>query len=255
MLTHALGLVAFLVASANFVANRPVRLVGIEAALVALFVVGCSFTLLASTGYHLFLCVGGRATYDKLYSCDLVGIVSSILTSFYIALWAAFRCSPTVRVGYCVMITLVCGWLGAVTSVPALRDNFALATSSFVGAVASSVFPVGHYFVANWSHGLFEIDTGSRITVGILANLGCYAVGLVFYISKAPERFAPGAFDYWLHSHQVWHFFVFLGPVCMLYAVDPTIGHMAGGAEGNDLCCSAVGATFATEDACLATTT
>lgn len=36
--------------------------------------------------------------------------------------------------------------------------------------------------------------------------LGIYALGLVFYVSRFPERFAPvGLFDYLGASHQLWH--------------------------------------------------
>jgi len=37
-----------------------------------------------------------------------------------------------------------------------------------------------------------------------------YAIGGFFYAFKIPERFAPGKFDYWFHSHQFWHAFIFL---------------------------------------------
>mmetsp|Transcript_24651 Transcript_24651/g.72298 ORF Transcript_24651/g.72298 Transcript_24651/m.72298 type:complete len:130 (+) Transcript_24651:757-1146(+) len=43
----------------------------------------------------------------------------------------------------------------------------------------------------------------------IFGMLGCYAVGFVFYASRAPERFRPGMFDFVAHSHQIWHLLVF----------------------------------------------
>jgi adiponectin receptor len=39
----------------------------------------------------------------------------------------------------------------------------------------------------------------------------CYIFGFVFYISKVPERFYPGKFDFIGMSHNFWHVGVALG--------------------------------------------
>jgi adiponectin receptor len=38
-----------------------------------------------------------------------------------------------------------------------------------------------------------------------------YATGAVFYVTRIPERWKPGAFDIAGHSHQIFHVFVVLG--------------------------------------------
>ena len=35
-----------------------------------------------------------------------------------------------------------------------------------------------------------------------------YIVGVFIYISRVPERFYPGKFDFIGHSHNIWHLFV-----------------------------------------------
>jgi adiponectin receptor len=42
------------------------------------------------------------------------------------------------------------------------------------------------------------------------AMFGFYAIGFFFFLTRIPERWFPGAFDVLLHSHQLWHVFVFL---------------------------------------------
>lgn len=57
-----------------------------------------------------------------------------------------------------------------------------------------------------------------------------YGVGVVFYITKIPgmcceidgcecstERWSPGRFDVWLHSHQWWHLCVMSAPAVYYY--------------------------------------
>ncbi len=50
----------------------------------------------------------------------------------------------------------------------------------------------------------------------VIWMLGFYGIGFGFYISHAPERWFPGAFDLFLHSHQLWHLCV-LGAVLVWY--------------------------------------
>ena len=65
-----------------------------------------------------------------------------------------------------------------------------------------------------------------------------------------PERQFPGAFDNWLHSHQLWHIFVFLGPIFMLVAVEGTVGRTGDAGTEVAVCCAADGPTFPTSDQC-----
>ena len=41
----------------------------------------------------------------------------------------------------------------------------------------------------------------------------CGVVGFGIFCARAPEIWAPGAFDIWFHSHQWWHVFTTAGPL------------------------------------------
>ena len=44
---------------------------------------------------------------------------------------------------------------------------------------------------------------------GWFALMGAsYILGVVVYISRIPERFYPGTFDFIGQSHNIWHLFV-----------------------------------------------
>lgn len=49
-------------------------------------------------------------------------------------------------------------------------------------------------------------------------------MGANFYQAKVPERFAPGRFDVWGHSHQIFHVCVLLGAA----------SHLTGAIKGFD---------------------
>lgn len=42
--------------------------------------------------------------------------------------------------------------------------------------------------------------------------IGLYAIGFCFYFFHIPEKWFPGRFDYWCHSHQIWH-------LCVVFAI------------------------------------
>ena len=59
--------------------------------------------------------------------------------------------------------------------------------------------------------------------------VGYYALGFVFFVTRAPERFAPGAFDIVAQSHQFWHLLVLGGALEYLHALRLAAAHDAGG--------------------------
>jgi adiponectin receptor len=65
------------------------------------------------------------------------------------------------------------------------------------------------YSVQTWTA---DPSVRSMLLPGLINMFACYGLGFFFFISRVPERFFPGKFDVWLHSHQLWH-------LCVLGAV------------------------------------
>lgn len=61
----------------------------------------------------------------------------------------------------------------------------------------------------------------SRILLGYLS----YSGGVLFYITRFPERFFPGKFDYFGSSHQIWHCFVNMGAYFVYSGILAYISH------------------------------
>jgi adiponectin receptor len=60
-------------------------------------------------------------------------------------------------------------------------------------------------YVFGWDH---ASDALSLQYYGWMGGL--YLVGAFLYSARIPERWFPGTFDLWLHSHQIFHVFVLL---------------------------------------------
>ena len=68
----------------------------------------------------------------------------------------------------------------------------------------SGIAPAIHYGISEgWSNQLSLKNLGLLLLMGIL-----YIIGAIMYALRIPERFYPGKFDIWLHSHQIFHVFV-----------------------------------------------
>ena len=80
-------------------------------------------------------------------------------------------------------------------------------------------FPIVYlvYVQGHWLVDSAEIRTHALMSLG---GTCCAFFGGVFYFGKIPERWAPGRFDFLFHSHQFWHFFVWLGPTLILQGME-----------------------------------
>jgi adiponectin receptor len=164
-------------------------------------------------------CLGMSATYHTIQNhshevavwgnkLDYLGIVFLIWGSFIPVLYYAFTSEPELRRTYWAMITT----LAAGTSVacvhpsfrtPALRPFRAL---MFVLMGLSAVFPVLHGIR------LYGVEH-LRKSIGldwVLLEGALYITGAGIYAARIPEKWAPGKYDIWGSSHQIFHVLVVL---------------------------------------------
>jgi adiponectin receptor len=164
-------------------------------------------------------CLGMSATYHTIQNhshevavwgnkLDYLGIVFLIWGSFVPVLYYAFGDEPELRKTYWAMITT----LAAGTSIacvhptfrtPALRPFRAL---MFVLMGLSAVFPVLHGVKL---YGVEHLRTSIGLDWVVLQGV-LYIVGAVIYAARVPEKWAPGKYDIWGSSHQIFHVLVVL---------------------------------------------
>jgi adiponectin receptor len=49
------------------------------------------------------------------------------------------------------------------------------------------------------------IEPYTNYIIGGITMGGLYIFGASLYVLRVPERFCPGVFDVWAHSHQLFH--------------------------------------------------
>ncbi|KAG5456722.1 MAG: hemolysin-III related-domain-containing protein, partial [Olpidium bornovanus] len=74
-------------------------------------------------------------------------------------------------------------------------------TGLFIALGAAGIIPVGHgVYLYGLSLAVEAVSLKHLLAMGTV-----YIVGALIYASRIPESLAPGRFDIWFHSHQIFH--------------------------------------------------
>ncbi|KAK1794412.1 hypothetical protein P4O66_011296 [Electrophorus voltai] len=162
----------------------------------------CLSPTVGSVLYHVFMNhEGGARVYHALLSCDMFGVWLINTLGALPIVHITLLCQPPPRRRVAMLTYLLFSCHGVHSAMTARSSGLRL--RSFTWQVLFRAF----LFLLRW----IGCGTGSPgslhlyLTMDLLALLG----GLV-NISRVPERFSPGRFDYWLNSHQIMHVIVAL---------------------------------------------
>ncbi|KAF2153714.1 mPR-like GPCR protein [Myriangium duriaei CBS 260.36] len=184
------------------------------------FFTGTCTCLAASAAYHLFSDVSHQ--HARVWNgVDYAGIVACVWGSFVACLHFGFPddLPPSAPEGwvdvgrsrrraYETMISSLAVVCTVVSVTPRFRTPAwrPFRASMFVAMGMSAVFPVAH----GWAvYGREQLER--QMSVGWVAlQGGLYVLGAGLYAARIPERFAPGRFDLFGASHQIFHVLVVL---------------------------------------------
>lgn len=228
--SHLIPAIGFLIIAASLYLTIVPRYDSIEKADV--FVFGCFFAGAA-------ICLGMSATYHAISNhsyqvsrlgnkLDYVGIVFLITGSFIPSIYYVFYCHEHLQEFYWLMI---CG-LGLGCASVSIFDRFRTPAwrpyraGMFVAMGLSAIFPVLHGMEM---YGIEEMR--DRIGLIPLISQGAlYILGAGIYAARWPERTAPGKYDIWGSSHQIFHVLVVLAAFTHFYGLVIAFDYHHGGA-------------------------
>ncbi|KAJ3206207.1 hypothetical protein HDU67_008309 [Dinochytrium kinnereticum] len=177
----------------------------LDVIVVSIFLMSAIFCLGLSTTYHL-CCCHSHEVAKAWNKADYVGIVFLIVGSFIPSLFYGFYCSKSLQLTYIIAITL----LGTATAIVTMSTRFStpkyryLRTILFAALGLSGIVPLVHALIL-YRPEFADEAMGLRYVGGMGAM---YIMGAVLYASRIPERWFPGKFDIWFHSHQLFHVLV-----------------------------------------------
>ncbi|KAF7298797.1 Hemolysin-III channel protein Izh2 [Mycena indigotica] len=213
--THLAGALLFVYFLATFqeVHLKQYPTTWMDSLMLGIFLASAIFCLSISATFHTAACHSKEVSAQCL-ALDYSGIVFLTVGSFYPAVHFGFFCYPRVKAFYLLLLTAI--GMGAAYIV--LNPQYSrpthrgARTAVFIGLGLSGVIPALHGVL---HEGLYSIlvEHGVR---WILLSGALYIGGGLLYANRIPERWAPGRFDYFFASHQIFHVCVVLA-VCSHY--------------------------------------
>ncbi|CBZ26412.1 conserved hypothetical protein [Leishmania mexicana MHOM/GT/2001/U1103] len=207
--THLVGLLIVLVLSLHILLNLGLHRTQ-DYLVFSVFQLGSMVMLGGSSVYHTLSAHHSEQVHNIALAIDYFGITSMIVGSFYPPVFYLFSCLAVVRAVYLISITLlgILGLMGPFFTFFNTQTFYWPRMILYSSLTSIGILPTIHMFF-----GLPANEQTLPLYKGMFLMLVTYCVGIVIYIFKVPERWYPGRFDVWLHSHQLWHFFVLCAAV------------------------------------------
>lgn len=179
--------------------------------IISIFISGCATTLCLSSYFHCFKAHSPDVAKigNKL---DYLGIILLIVSSMISINYYAFYNHPNIR-NFFWGITFI---FGLACSIVTLLERFrttafrAYRATMFVMFGLSGVFPIIYGAL------MFDLDeflNRSQFKWILLEGI-FYCFGAFLYAMRIPERFNPGGYDLFGHSHQIFHVLVVIAACC-----------------------------------------
>ncbi|KAJ1866143.1 hypothetical protein LPJ78_002060 [Coemansia sp. RSA 989] len=208
IMTHAIGALAFLVLCFTVTRGLLLEFSTVDwrdVATLYAFLLGAVGCMGLSALFHTVTCHSQsvQRAYNK---CDYVGIVLLIVGSCVPVFCYMFYCHVRLKLAYLTLIFA----LGALTITVVVAPRFGtpeyrpLRAATFVALGLSGIVPALHAaLLFGWEYTMNAVQVPYMLMMG-----ATYIAGATIYGARVPERWWPGKFDYWLHSHQIFHIFV-----------------------------------------------
>ncbi|KAJ3173530.1 hypothetical protein HDU88_002616 [Geranomyces variabilis] len=209
VLSHGFGALGFVILAHLFYGWLTVETgTWADVLIMGAFFLGAVVCLGLSTTFHL-CCCHSRGVAAIWLRGDYVGIVTLIMGSLVPSIYYGFFCNPSLQALYLTVvivsgITTICITVSPKFFAPKYR---LLRTGLFISMGATGAVPLGHALIKYGYHMTrHALSSGALISSGIV-----YFLGAVIYACRVPERWWPGKFDMWGHSHQIFHVLVVAG--------------------------------------------
>lgn len=181
--------------------------------MIDLFFFGAFTCLTLSSIFH---CLKNHSLSVATFGnkLDYLGIVVLVVTSMVSIMYYGFYETPFL---FYFFSCLTCSF-GLACAIVSLKERFrttewrAYRAAMFVAFGLSAVLPI---VTGVFYYGLSEIYLRIQVKWVLLGGI-FYIIGAVLYGARFPERCAPGKFDIWGHSHQLFHVLVVIAALCHL---------------------------------------
>lgn len=188
----------------------------IDYVMIDLFFFGAFTCLTLSSTFH---CLKNHSRSVATFGnkLDYLGIVVLVVTSMVSIMYYGFFETPALF----YLFSFITCTFGAACAVVSLKEGFRTRewrpyrAAMFVAFGLSAVLPI---VTGIFYYGFSEIYLRIQVKWVLLGGI-FYITGAVLYGVRFPEKYAPGKYDIWGHSHQLFHVLVVVAALCHLYGL------------------------------------
>lgn len=184
----------------------------VDTAMLISYLLAAASCLSSSAGWHILSGCANRRWFEWGACVDYIGISWLIAMSFNTLVYNAFYCRPKAVMSY-TTVNVAFGALGSILPFQKWfnqRKNKHWRIVFFLALNAAMVAPIVHLFHV---HGYTKAQA---FVAPFGLSVLTYVVGLLFYAFHFPECCAPGKFDIWGASHNMWHLCI-VGAIILHY--------------------------------------
>ncbi|KIP12106.1 hypothetical protein PHLGIDRAFT_98449 [Phlebiopsis gigantea 11061_1 CR5-6] len=188
----------------------------VDTAVFAIFLASAITCLFCSASYHTFG-VHSKGVAERCNALDYAGIVILTVGSFFPCIYYEFYCEKNFQMLYLSVMSLA----GIVAAYIVLNPEYrkpthrGARTKVFIALGLCGVVPVTQGLL---THGFSKLCYEMGFA-WLIASALLYISGALLYANRIPERFAPGSFDYFFASHQIFHVHVLLAALAHLKCI------------------------------------
>lgn len=177
--------------------------------LLSLYVYSCLFVFSASSIFHL-MTSHSLYLYELTLQFDMISIFIFIILSYILGIQNSFHCYQNIKTLYYTILFFSC--LTFISLLQFFKNNFKMYMFILFGFTVTSIIPFIHTLFINDTH----ITQHLYFANNFLFIMIIYLFGFLCFISKFPECFFHGRFDFFGNSHQLWHISILIG-LCYSY--------------------------------------
>eukprot|EP01084_Bolivina_argentea_P038489 71167_1 len=191
---------------------------GIHENILYFYGITMALCFLTSTYYHIGCC--RRPTnYRNFLQIDLFGIFCVFFASVLAGMNCCYSCHPKLQFVYSITnIIIFCFVLFPILFLFPEKTSFRLKRNVFGSLLALELIPTAHWIYL-YNYSINDWSLIYEFWYAPLGMFGGYFTGGIIWHFRIPERFYPGKFNIFGHSHQIWHLFIVLASFCWFYGL------------------------------------
>ncbi|KAI8932420.1 hypothetical protein NX059_010606 [Plenodomus lindquistii] len=184
----------------------------IDRLIVWQYISSCILCLLFSAGFHT-LTAHSQVTATRWLKIDYLGIILNTAAGCTSSTYFGLRHHPHLQLAYSALVVVLAFVLFGVMLAPGADGDTMKVWRAvlFAAFFISGFIPMLHASIVDGIQVLGLFPLAHAIGMG-----SCYGVGVVFYITRFPEKYFPEKFDIWGASHQIFHVLVVVGQITFI---------------------------------------